>query len=113
MYSSSFILPLCLLLNSVVSSLVPLGTTIELGSIPYYVPGRAFGLIPATSCNELLSGHPQSAWVPVTVVKAVSANANAADIEAAVTIFSQSDDVWTAEFLSGLRFTQKFYTTRR
>ena len=85
------------------SLLTSTGSTIELGGIPYYVPGKSFASVPSTFYTQALANSKSmgTPWIPVTVLKAASPTFSTTELQSTLKTFGDTDDVWTTGFLSG------------
>lgn len=92
----------CFFFESLVrGSLTPLGSTIEIGDVPFHVPGKPVASISSSCFNQLSSQGSDDQWLPITVVNTEAVAVNADGIEGLVNPFGGQDDVWSSDFLSG------------
>ncbi|KAG8534384.1 uncharacterized protein KY384_001229 [Bacidia gigantensis] len=79
------------------------GSTVEIGGIPYYVPGQPISSVPSTFYTQLLTtGYSAgSLLTPITVVKAPAGPFSVNELQKTFDTFGGADDVWTPDFLTG------------
>ena len=97
----AFLFAFVLQIHSSISNLSFTGSTVELGGVPYYVPGKAFAML-STGVYHRIAGHRKYSgygWIPVTVIG--EQDASSSSLESISALFEKSDDVWTTSFLSG------------
>ena len=95
---------LCSLLGFVAfaSALTPTGSTVEIGGISYFLPGKPLTTLASSFYSQAHPGanNVGDRLVPVTVIGAESGSLSIAQIEQTIQGFGVEDDVWTTDFLT-------------
>ena len=76
------------------------GMTVVLNDVPYYIPPTAVTTLSLAS-SQLHSATSVAGLVPVTLVTTPSLNFSQSDLEATLSTFASTDDVWSTGFLQG------------
>ncbi|KAF2104459.1 glutamyl-tRNA amidotransferase [Rhizodiscina lignyota] len=99
MLVASFAIVVSLCTCVVRSALSSTGFTVTLNDVPYYIPPKAIGSVPAST--KLSSISPDS-FTPITVVTASSFSYGESELAASVAEFKSSDDVFQDGFMEAL-----------
>ena len=78
----------------------PTGSTIEIGRIQYFLPGKPSFSLPSTLYSQTFNaGGGYEAYLPVTVVNSGSSSLTISELRGTIQTFEDTDDVWSSAFL--------------